>query len=46
MPYVDMLTTDRYMAEIIQQAKLSQQFEARVYSLNRGSELLEALENL
>jgi hypothetical protein len=46
MPYVDILTTDRYMAEMIRQAKLSQQFGARVYSMNCGSELLEALENL
>jgi hypothetical protein len=46
MPYVDMLATENYMAELIRQSRLSQQFSARIYSMNQGSKLLEALEDL
>jgi hypothetical protein len=46
LPYVDLLATDNHMAELIRQAKLSQQFSAQVYSMNQRHQLLEALRNL
>ena len=46
LPYVDILVTDSYMAEIIQQAKLSQLFKARVFPRRQVPKLLETLEDL
>jgi hypothetical protein len=46
LPYVDMLATENYMAEIIRQAKLSQRFKARVFSRRQVPDLLETLEKL
>ena len=46
LPYVDILATDNHMAELIRQAGLSETFSAKVYSMNRKSELLKEIENL
>ena len=46
LPYVDILVVDNHMAELIRQTQLSNNFVARVYSMNRRTELLEALQKL
>ena len=46
MPYVDILATDGYIAELIRHAKLSQRFGASVFSMRQRHQLLEVLENL
>jgi len=46
LPYVDMLTTDRHMADLIGRCSLSERYDCEVFSMRRRRELLQRLQDL
>jgi len=46
LPYVDILATDRYMADLIRKARLLNRFDTKIFSMRERRQLMETIQCL